>query len=214
MAPPPTRAAATAVALACLLVAASGGAAGHAAALFDDRDLAVDAGDSVDVGLVFHNVDSAEFRLEGPDGFRLTGSVRNTGDASATLTLDTGAAGRGDARAALRVSGGEMTGANIVTTGADGALPAGEYDTTLVTQGITVDRGSLIVNAAPTATPAAGTTDGAGTATVGTTTPTPVTAAETSTPTATTTTGAGFGPLIAVAGIAPLAIGARAIARR
>lgn len=213
MAPPPTRTAATAVALACLLVAASGGAAGHAAALFDDRDLAVDAGDSVDVGIVFHNVDTAEFRLEGPDGFRLTGSVRNTGDASATLTLDTAAAGHGDARAALRAAGAEMTGANVVTTGADGALPPGEYDMTLLTQGIAVDRGSLIVNATPTATPAAETTDGARTATAGATTAAPGTVAETSTAT-TTTGGAGFGPLIAVAGIAPLALAARAVARR
>ncbi|ESP88650.1 hypothetical protein [Candidatus Halobonum tyrrellensis] len=140
-------------AVALLLVAASGVAAGHAAVLFTARDLSVDAEGSVDVGVTFHDVDRVEFRLEGPDGFRLSASVENGGDAGATLELDAAAAGRGDAGAAVSVAGATLRDASV--EGAPGgALPAGTYRMTLVTRGITVDRGTLTVERRVTPTDA------------------------------------------------------------
>lgn len=203
------------LAVALLLVAASGVAAGHAAALFTARDLSVGAEGSVDVGLTFHNVDRTEFRLAGPDGFRLTAGVRNGGDAGATLTLDAAAAGRGDADAAVSVAGATLRDASV--EGAPGgALPAGTYRMTLVTRGITVDRGTLTVERrvtpadTPTPTPApsgAGDPGGAptGTATVtSTTTAAGATTAESGGATLGTTAAGGPGPgllgaLVAVA---------------
>lgn len=211
----PARPAVAAVALACLVVAASGGAAAHATALFGSRELAVDAGGSVEVPVVFHNVDSAEFRLEGPDGFRLTGTLRNGGGVRATLALDTAAVGRGDAGAALGASGGRVTG--VAVEGASGALPAGEYDVSLVVREVTVDRGTLTVRAPATTGGATDASVDAGTApartgTPGTTAPpatgAPGTGAAASTAGSTTAGGSGVGPVAGVASLAAVAVAA------
>lgn len=159
MASASVRSAVAVAALACLLVVASAGAAAHATALFGSRELAVDAGGSVDVDVVFHNADRTTVRLAGPDGFTLTGTVRNTGGGSAvTITLDTGAAARGDGRAAIRVSGGTLVGATVENA-PTGGLPPGEYETSLRVRGVTVDRGTLVVRESA-ATGTAGTASG------------------------------------------------------